>query len=176
MSIQEKMSKTIEALTRQFDTIRTGRANPQLLDRLMVDYYGSLVPLKQVASISVPEPMTLVLSIFDKSAVQDVEKAILSSELGLNPQTEGGTIILRIPPLTNDRRQELIKVSGKYAEDAKVALRNIRRDEIDAVKAEDGLSEDDVKKEQDGIQKATDSFSKKIDELLKEKETEILTV
>ena len=176
MSIQDKMTKTIEALTRQFDTIRTGRANPQLLDRLMVDYYGSSVPLKQVASISVPEPMTLVLSIFDKSAVQDVEKAILSSELGLNPQTEGGTIILRIPPLTNDRRQELIKVSGKYAEDAKVALRNIRRDEIDAVKAEDGLSEDDVKKEQDDIQKATDSFSKKIDELLKEKETEILTV
>ncbi len=171
---REKMEKTLEALRKQLGTVRTGRANPDLLSRVHVDYYGSQVPLKQVASITVPESTVLALSVFDKNAVQSVEKAILSAGLNLNPQVDGTTVRIRLPELTEDRRKELVKVVKKYAEDAKVAIRNIRRDLLDELKKNKDVSEDDIKHKQTDIQKTTDHYIEKADAAAVEKEKEIL--
>ena len=177
--LQDRLNKTIESTSSNLGTIRTGRANPEILSRLQVSYYGSMVPLQQVASVSVGDPTMLQLNVFDKTVVQEVEKAIQKSELGLNPQVDGTLIRLRLPELTEERRIELTKVVKKYVEDGKVAARNIRRDYIDKVKKEekDGdLTEDDVKRFQDDIQKIVDASIAKLDSMNAEKEKELLKV
>lgn len=175
----KKMEKTFENLNSQLRGIRTSRATPDLLNPLQVDYYGSMVPINQVASVSVPESRLLLINVFDKGAVQAVEKAIQSSELGLTPQTEGTMIRLRLPDLTEERRKEIVKHVRKLSEESKVAIRNIRRDAIDEIKAmekKNELTEDDVKREQLDIQNTTDMFIQKIETSLKSKEKEILTI
>lgn len=177
--IKERMQKTVDASRAQLKTIRTGRANPDLLSKIQVDYYGSTVPLNQVASVTAPEPMLLQLSIFDRSAVQAVEKAIQISDLNLTPNTDGNVIRLRIPELTEDRRRDLVKIVKRVVEESKVALRNIRRDEIDALKAmqkDNEISEDDFKREQEDVQKITDDFVSALDKMGQSKESEIMTV
>lgn len=173
--IKERLSKAIEATKRNFQTIRTGRANPEILSRVQVDYYGSYVPLKQVCSITVPDHSTLLLTVFDKGSVKPVEKAIQTSDLGFNPQVDGTSIYLRIPPLTEERRKDLIKTVKKQGEEGKVAIRNVRRDYLDHLK-KDELTEDQLKKEHDQAQKETDQAIREIDELIKHKEKEIMTI
>jgi len=176
---KEKMQKATEAVGHQLATLRTGRANPDLLGRLVVEYYGTQVPIQQVCSVSVPEHHTLMLNVFDKSAVKEIEKAILTSDLGLNPQVDGLVIRLRLPDLTQDRRKELVKLVKKFGEDGKIAIRNIRRTYLDDLKAKEkshDISEDELKRFQDLVQKDTDHFSHQIDQLLTAKEQEILTV
>lgn len=171
------MNKAIEIMENNFSSIRTGRANPHILDRITVEYYGTNVPLKQVASISVPDPKMIALQVFDKNAVAEVEKSILKSDLGITPQTDGTVVRLRFPDLTEERRKELIKMIKKMAEDGKIAIRNIRRDAIEQVKKnKEHTSEDDIKKEQEEIQKITNDFMKKIDSLLDEKEKELMKI
>ena len=131
---QEKMDKTINALLNEYSAIRAGRANPAVLDRLMVEYYGAPTPINQVAAVSVPEPRTILIAPWDKSCLRDIEKAILTSDLGLNPQNDGSTLRLNFPPLTEERRKELVKGVYKYAEDSKVAIRSIRRDSLEKLK------------------------------------------
>ncbi|HIK19312.1 MAG TPA: ribosome recycling factor [Leptolyngbyaceae cyanobacterium M33_DOE_097] len=177
--VEESMSKSVEATQRAFNTIRTGRANPSLLDKVTVEYYGSPTPLKSLASISTPDASTIAIQPFDKGSLNLVEKAISMSDLGLTPNNDGTTIRLNIPPLTNDRRKELVKLASKYAEEGKVAIRNIRRDAVDSVrKQEKGgeLSEDQAKDLQDDIQKLTDKYTAKVEELLSDKEKDIMTV
>ena len=178
-SYSSKMQKTVESFKGQLGTIRTGRANPDILSRIQVDYYGSMVPIKQVANITVPESMTLLLNVFDRSAVKSVEKAILTSDLGLNPQTDGSSIRLRFPDLTQERRKDLVKIVKKESEEAKISLRNIRRDAVDSVKSDEKakhLAEDASKRAQEDIQKQTDHFIKLIDQITQEKESEIMTL
>ena len=173
--LEEKLNRTIESTKTKLSSIRTGRANPDLLSRILVDYYGSSVPLQQVANVSVIEGNTFVLNIFDQGAVQSVEKAILQSDLGLNPQTDGAVIRLRLPDLTEERRKELTKLVKQQCEEGKIALRNIRREYLDKIK-QDNLSEDELKSQQDGAQKTIDKFTQQIDSLSSEKEQEILTI
>jgi len=171
------MKKSVAAAVQSFNTIRTGRANPALLDRLSIEYYGAETPLKQIASISTPDASTIVVTPFDKGAVQAIEKAIQMSDLGLNPNNDGKIIRLSIPPLTTERRKELAKQCSKLAEQGKVALRNVRRDAIDGVKKKEksgDLSKDLAKDEEDKIQKLTDKYIKEIDKLLADKEKEIM--
>jgi ribosome recycling factor len=178
-SLSERMGKTIESTKKHFATIRTGRANPDILSFVQVEYYGTKVPLQQLASISVPENTMLVLNVFDKSAVKDIERAIMVSDLNLNPQTDGSIIRLRFPELTEERRKEFVKLVKKQAEEGKVAIRNIRRDEIEELKKMEKnkeISEDDLKSEQEEVQKQTDKYSKRIDEIANEKEEEILKI
>lgn len=177
--VESQMRKTIEATQRSFNTIRTGRANPALLDRITVEYYGTETPLKQLANISVPDASTIMIQPYDKSSLSSIERSISMSDIGLTPNNDGSVVRLNIPPLTNERRQELVKVAAKYAEEGKVALRNIRRDAVDSVRKEEkasDISEDESRDLQDEIQKVTDKYVNKIDELLKEKETDIMTV
>jgi len=177
--LEARMEKTVANTRSQLASIRTGRANPDLLSKILVDYYGSKVPINQVGTISVPESMQLLINVFDAGAVQHVERAIATSDLGLNPQTEGNLIRLNLPELTEERRKDLAKVVRKEAEEGKVALRNIRREFIDKVKAQEKdkeISEDDSKKFNDDIQKVTDKFTSVIDELTKEKEADLLSV
>ncbi|HIK54529.1 MAG TPA: ribosome recycling factor [Synechococcales cyanobacterium M55_K2018_004] len=177
--VEANMQKTIESTQRSFNTIRTGRANASLLDRVMVDYYGSPTPLKSLAGISTPDSSTILIQPYDRNTLNIIEKAILTSDVGLTPNNDGAVIRLNIPPLTSDRRKELVKVAAKYAEEGKVAIRNIRRDAVESVrKQEKGgeISEDEAKDLQDSIQKLTDKYVSKIDALLKEKETDITTV
>lgn len=177
--LEDRMKKTVANTKSQLTSIRTGRANPDLLSKIVVDYYGSKVPLNQVGSISVPENMQLLINVFDFNAVQAVERAISTSDLGLNPQTDGNLIRLRLPELTEERRKELVKVVRRECEEGKVALRNIRRDFIDKAKLQEKdkeISEDDAKKLTDNIQKVTDSYISKIDELSKQKEEDLLSV
>ena len=174
-----KMTKTIDALHQYLASIRTGRANPEILSRIQVEYYGSMVPIKQVANITVPDNMTLMLTVFDRSAIKALEKAIQSSDLGLNPQTDGASIRLRFPDLTQERRKDLVKLIRKQAEESKIALRNIRRDALDFLKTQEktkAITEDDCKKHQEDLQKITDSFSKLIDQTIDKKESEIMTL
>lgn len=174
---KEKMTKALEVMEHNFASIRTGRANPEILDRITVEYYGSKVPLKQVANISVPDPKMITLQVFDKNAVVEVEKALLRSELGITPQIDGAVVRLRFPDLTEERRKELIKMIKKMAEDSKISTRNIRRDAIDHIKkGNEHISEDEVKKQQDEIQKQTDHFMKEIDRLLAKKEEELMKI
>lgn len=174
--LNERMEKALNAFKNDLKTVRTGRANPQMLDRVMVDYYGSPTPVNQISSIQVQEGRQLVIKPYDKSSLKDIERAILESDLGLNPQNDGTLIRLTIPALTEERRKEFAKQVGKYAENAKVAVRNIRRDANDQIKKLSDYSEDEKKRAQDKVQKATDSFVKKIEEAAAAKEKDILTV
>ena len=174
-----RMEEGIVRTKKAFASVRTGRANPALLDRIVVNYYGTPTPLNQMASVTVPEPRMLVITPWDKSAMKDIEKAILTSDLGLVPNNDGSVIRLAIPPLTEERRKELVRLVRKDAEDHRVAVRNIRRDLNEAAKKleKDGdISEDELRRAQEEIQKLTDRFIEQIDELLKAKEKEIMEV
>lgn len=177
--IERRMDGALEQLRKEFAGLRTGRASANLLEPVVVDAYGTTVPLNQVANISVPEPRLINVQVFDRSTVKAVEKAIRDSGLGLNPQTEGSTIRVPIPELNSERRKELSKVAAKYAEQTRVAVHNVRRDGMDAVKKaqKDGdVSEDEQKVWSDKIQAVTDAHIKKIDDALASKEKEILQV
>ena len=175
----EKMEKAISQLHREFSTVRTGRANPVMLDKVMVEYYGAPTQLKQMAQITVQEGTTLAIAPFDRSALKEIEKALIKAELGVSPNNDGATIRLNFPPLTEEKRKEITKDVKKYGEDAKVAVRNVRRDLTDElkkiVKAEN-LPEDMVKDNQDKIQKLTDKYTGIIDKEVSEKEKEVMTV
>jgi ribosome recycling factor len=178
-SAEEKMKKTLEALKKDFASIRTGRASPSLLDHINVDYYGTVVPLKQLANISVPEPRLLVIQPYDKNSVKDIEKALQKSDLGLPPNSEGGVIRLNMPQPTQERRNELVKIAKKEAENSKVAIRNIRKDFIAEIKTKsesEKWSEDRKKKEEEEIQGLTNKNVAEIDKLLAAKESEILSI
>lgn len=176
---EEKMEKAITQLKREFGTIRTGRANPGILDKVVVDYYGAPTPLRQMSQVSVSEGTTLIITPFDKSIIKDIEKAIIKAELGIAPNSDGVCIRLNFPPLTEERRKEIVKDVKKIGEEAKVAIRNIRRDMTDGLKKvekDEKLPEDDVKDYQDQIQKLTDKYTKIVDSSVSEKEKEVLTV
>ena len=176
---EQRMDKSIESLKHEFASIRTGRASVALLDKIMVDYYGSPTPINQVANISVPEPRMILVAPWDKSMIGAIEKAILQSDLGLNPGNDGTAIRLTIPQLTEERRKEIVKIVHKKAEDATVAVRNIRRDANDVLKKEEKaktITEDDVKDGLDQIQKLTDKKIKQIDDLKAVKEKDVLEV
>jgi len=176
---KRKMEASIDALKKEFSGLRSGRASTGMLDPVMVENYGSMMPLNQVANISTPEPRMLTVTVWDRSMIAAVEKAIRDSGLGLNPQTDGATIRLPIPPMNEERRKELVKVAGKYTEAAKVAVRNIRRDGMETVKKlekDKKISEDDLERFEKDIQKATDEMIVKIDTTLSHKEKEIMEV
>lgn len=176
---EDKMNKSIDSLASEYTTIRAGRANPHVLDKIMVDYYGTPTNLQSVANISVSEARTLVIQPWEASMVKEIEKAILISDLGLTPNNDGKVIRLTFPELTEDRRKELVKDVKKKGEDAKVAIRNIRRDANDSVKKQqkaNEISEDEQKTAENDIQKMTDGFVKKIDEMVETKSKEIMTV
>lgn len=173
------MEQAVQAARRELGSIRTGRANPALLDRITVDYYGTPTPLNQMASVSVPEARLLLVQPWDKSAIKDIEKAILTSELGLTPNSDGTVIRIQIPQLTEERRKDLARIARKEAEDKRVAVRNARRDANETLKRleKDGtVSEDDSRRAQADVQELTDKYIKDIDELLAAKEKEILEV
>ncbi len=177
--ISTKMDKTISVYGADLQSIRAGRANPAILDKIMVDYYGTPTPIPQLGSVSVPEARTLLIQPWDVSAVKEVEKAILKSELGINPNNDGKSIRLSFPPLTEERRKELVKDIHKRAEEAKVAIRSIRRDAIEGFKAQKKageITEDDLKEIEKNIQSLTDEYVKEIDAMLAKKEKEILEV
>ncbi len=176
---ESKMNKCVEATRGDFASIRTGRATPALLDRLHVEAYGSAVPLKQVASISVPDSRTLVVQAFDKNVVGDIRKAIAKSDLGISPNIDGSTIRLVVPPLNEERRKDLVKVVKKKAEDGRIAVRNVRHKAHDDLKDQlkkHEITEDDNKRMQDQLQKLTDRFVKEIDTLVATKEKDIMEV
>jgi ribosome recycling factor len=174
---EHKMELAIEHVASEFSTVRTGRANPQLLQRITVEYYGSPTPLQQLASISVPEPRLLVVQPFDKSTVGDIEKALHTSDLGLNPSNDGNVIRIAFPPLTEERRKDLIKVVKNMAEEARVAVRNIRRHSKTDMEALHGeISDDDIRRGEDELQKLTDRYVERIDRQLAHKEEELLEV
>ncbi len=176
---QEKMDKTINALLNEYSTIRAGRANPAVLDRIMVEYYGTPTPINQMAAISVPEPRTILIAPWDKNSLRDIEKAILTSDLGLNPQNDGSSLRLNFPPLTEERRKELVKGVYKYAEDSKVAIRSIRRDSLEKLKdmkKKSEITEDDYKNAEKKMQDITDKFCKEIDGIAAKKDKEIMEI
>ncbi|MCI8419884.1 MAG: ribosome recycling factor [Oscillospiraceae bacterium] len=176
---EEKMRKSIESVAADFAAVRAGRANAAVLDRIMVDYYGTPTPIHQIASIGSPDPRTLTIQPWDASAVKLICKAIQESDLGINPQNDGKIIRLAFPQLTEERRKELVKQIAKYAEGGKVAIRNIRRDAVDAFKAQkknSEITEDDLKIAEKDIQKMTDDMCKEVDALLAAKEKELLAV
>lgn len=176
---KKRMGATISNLENDFAKLRTGRASTSLVDELTVEYYGAPTPLNQLASVSVPDARTLTIQPWDKGAFSDVEKAIQKSDLGLNPVNDGKIIRISIPPLTEERRKELVKVAKKYTEDSKVAIRNVRRDLNDQLKKlekDKEISEDDLRKGQDDVQALTDDFVKKCDALLEAKEKEIMEI
>lgn len=176
---EEKMQKSLSNLENEYTAIRAGRANPRILDRIQVDYYGTPSPLQSVANISVPEARLIQIQPWDASLIKDIEKAILSSDLGLTPANDGKVIRLVFPELTEERRKELVKDVKKKGEEAKVAIRNIRRDANDAVKKEakgNEISEDEQKQMEDKIQKLTDQYVSKIDKAIEAKSNEVMTV
>ncbi len=176
---EDRMQKAIEATQRSFNTIRTGRANASILDRVTVEYYNTPTPLKSLASISVPDASTITVQPFDPSSLTLIEKAISLSDIGLTPNNDGKLIRLNVPPLTSERRQEFVKLAAKYAEEGKVSIRNVRRDAIDEVRKQEKsseISEDESRDLQDDIQKMTDKYTAKVDKLLVEKEKDIKTV
>ena len=175
----KKMDKTLVHLAEEFDTVRAGRANPKVLDRITVEYYGQETPLNGVATISSPDARTLVIQPWDASLLKEIQKAILSSELGINPQNDGKLIRLIFPQLTEERRKELTKQVKKYAEDAKVAMRNVRRDGMDYVKKlkkDSQITEDEQKKAEKDLQDMLDKFTKKVDEATAMKEKELMAI
>ncbi|MCB2049779.1 MAG: ribosome recycling factor [Novosphingobium sp.] len=176
--LERRMEGAVESLKSDFSGLRTGRANVTLLDPVTVEVYGSQMPLNQVASVSAPEPRMLSVQVWDKSNIQPVEKAIRSAGLGLNPINDGNTIRLPIPDLTEERRKELAKLAGTYAENARIAIRNVRRDGNDALKEDEKkkeISEDDRKRGEEEVQKLTDRMIKSVDEELARKEKDILS-
>ncbi len=176
---EEKMEKAVSQMKREFASIRSGRANPLILDKVMVDYYGVPTQLRQMSQVTVSEGTTLVISPFDKSTIKDIEKAIIKAELGITPNNDGVCIRLNFPPLTEERRKETAKEVKKLGEDAKVVVRNARRDMVDDLKKlekSENLPEDVVKDNQDKIQKQTDKYTGIIDSLVSEKEKEVMTV
>ena len=174
--IQEKMEKSVESLRANLNTLRTGRANAALLDNLYCDYYGEKMLVNQIAAVKVPEPRQLLIMPYDTNDIKSIVAAINSSEIGINPVVDGKQIRLIIPALTEDRRKELSKKAKSYGEECKVAVRNIRRDAMEKVKRDESYTEDTLKKEEESIQKLTDQFVKKVDEVIKEKETEIMSI
>lgn len=178
-SAEDRMGKSVVALEEEFAGLRTGRASAAMFDKLRVDYYGNPTPINQVASISVPEPRLVVIQPWDKGSLGDIERAILSSELSLNPSNDGKVIRISIPPLTEERRKEIVKVAKNMAEQSRVSVRNIRRDANDELKKleKDGeISEDDLKRGEEQIQKLTDRFVEQINAILQTKESEILEI
>ena len=176
---EDKMNKTVDVVVSDFASVRAGRANASVLDKIAVDYYGTPSPINQVASISSPDPRSLMIQPWDKSLLKAIEKAIQASDLGINPQNDGQVIRLAFPQLTEERRKELTKQVRKYAEDGKVAVRNIRRDAMDKLKAAEKaneLTEDDRKLGEKDLQDLTDRFCKKLDELCEKKEKELMAV
>ncbi len=174
-----KMSKTVTALKTEYGAIRAGRANPQILDKISVDYYGTPTPINQLASIAVAEARVLTIQPWDKSCLRDIEKAIQTSDIGINPQNDGSVIRLTFPPLTEDRRKDLVKDIQKIAENSKVAIRSIRRDcleKLKTMKKNSEITEDDLKDGEKEIQKITDSFIKEIDEISDAKQKEIMAI
>ncbi|MDD8048835.1 MAG: ribosome recycling factor [Thomasclavelia sp.] len=172
---KKRMEKAIESFNRELANVRTGRANPNMLDNVLVNYYDTPTPINQVAGVSVVEGRQLVIKPYDKNTLKDIEHAINEANIGLNPQNEGEIIRIMVPPLTEERRKEFAKDIGKYAENAKIAIRNIRRDANDEIKKAD-VSEDEVKSGEEQVQKITDKYVKEVDERAKEKETDIMTV
>jgi len=176
---RERMRKSIDAFESNLATVRTGRANPAVLGRVVVEYYGSPTPLAQVANVSTPDPRTLLITPFDKSVAKGIEKAILEADLGFNPSNQGDSIFITVPPLNDERRRELVKSVHQLAEEARVAVRNIRRDALADLRSEQkegALSEDDLRRAEADVQKVTDEFITKIDARVKAKETDILAV
>ena len=175
---ESKMQKTISVLTSDLTTLKAGRANPKMLDRIQVEYYGSMCPLNQVANISAPEPRVLMITPWEKPVLKDIERAILKSDLGLNPSNDGTVIRLVVPELTEETRKDLVKTVKKTGEESKVAIRSIRRDANDKIKAlkKDDVSEDEIKKGESDVQKVTDTYVKKVDEMIEEKEKEIMSI
>jgi ribosome recycling factor len=179
MDLEASMRKSVESTQRTFNTIRTGRANPSLLDKIVVEYYGAETALKALATISTPDSQTIQIQPFDASSIHLIEKAIGMSDLGLTPNNDGKAIRINVPPLTEDRRKEFCKLAAKYAEEGKVALRNIRRDGIDKIKKlekEGDYSEDQSRDAQEKVQKLTDRFISELEKHLADKETDILKV
>jgi ribosome recycling factor len=177
--VKRRMQGAINAFKNDLGSLRTGRASPNLLDPIQIDAYGSMMPITQVATINVPEPRLLSVQVWDRGMVAAVEKAIRESDLGLNPQTEGQVIRLRIPEMTEQRRKEMVKVAHKYAEEARIAVRHVRRDGLDLLKKlekDSAISEDDGKRHADQVQKATDQFVAEIETILGAKEKEIMHV
>jgi ribosome recycling factor len=175
----EKMDGQLEHLRHEFSGLRTGRASVALLDQVKVDYYGTLTPLKQVATLATPESRLITVQPFDRNLMKDIEKAILASDLGLTPSNDGKVIRLPIPPLTEERRKDLVKIAKRQAEEVRVHIRNIRRDILEEIKKyqkEAKQTEDDAKKSHDEIQKVTDTYILKVDEILKKKEAEITEI
>ena len=176
---EEKMEKAIGQMKREFASVRTGRANPAVLDKVLVEYYGVPTQLRQMSQVTVSEGTTLVITPFDKTIIKEIEKALIKAELGVAPNNDGTCIRLNFPPLTEERRRETAKDVKKYGEDAKVAIRNVRRDMVDDLKKiekEENLPEDLVKSTQDDIQKLTDKYVGIVDSLVSEKEKEVMTV
>jgi len=174
-SARDRMHKSVDSTRHEFTSLRTGRANPALLDRVVVNYYGTPTPLKQLAQIGAPEPRMLTVTPFDKSSMKDIEKAISDAELGFNPSNDGNMIRLPVPELTEDRRKDMVKLARKMAEEGRIAVRNVRRDSITDLKNGDA-TEDDVRRGETDIQKVTDEHIALIDEALKGKEAEIMEV
>ncbi|BBD08629.1 ribosome recycling factor [Desulfovibrio ferrophilus] len=176
---RERMNKALANLDREFTKLRTGRASASLVEDIMVDYYGTPTPLKQIASISIPESRSLTIQPWDRGAFASIEKAIMKSDLGLTPVNDGKLIRINIPPLTEERRKELAKLAKKYTEDCRIGMRNVRRDANDMLKAmqkDKDITEDELHKGQDDVQKVTDAMIKKADEVLEAKEIEIMEI
>lgn len=176
---QQRMEKSVESLKNQMAKVRTGRAHPSLLDSITVSYYGADTPLNQVGNVTTEDSRTLAVTVFDRSMIQAVEKAIMSSDLGLNPMSAGAVIRIPLPPLTEERRKDLIKVVRGEAENGRIAIRNIRRDansDFKSLLKEKEISEDEARQAEDEVQKLTDTYVKKVDELLKAKEAELLEI
>lgn len=175
----EKMKKSISVLKSDLSTLKAGRANPTMLDRIEVEYYGSMMPINQVANVSAPEPRVLMITPWEKSTLKDIEKAILKSDLGINPSNDGSVIRLIVPELTEETRKNLVKTVKKYGEDTKIAIRSVRRDSNDKIKAlkkDADLSEDEIKKSEEQIQKITDGYVKEVDKIVEAKEKEIMAI
>jgi len=176
---KEKMEKCLDALNRDYKAVRAGRANPAILDRVTVDYYGTPTPINQMAAISVPEPRMLMIQPWDASTLKDIEKAINTAEIGINPSNDGKVIRLAFPALTEERRKELVKDISKRGEEAKVAVRNVRRDAMDDIKKlkkNNEITEDDQKDGEKKLQDITDNYIKQVEEMVKKKEDEVLSI
>ena len=171
---RERMSKAIESLENNLSVLRTGRANPGILKKVLVDYYGSTVPIDQVASITTPDARTLVITPWDRGALAPIERAIRDSDLGLNPNNKGDTIFISLPMLTEERRRDLVKNAKNYSEDARVAIRNIRKQTLDEVKKVEGIGDDEIKRGEADVQKITDEYVARVDSTFQKKEQEIL--
>lgn len=169
-----RMQKAIEALENSLSVLRTGRANPGILKKIVVEYYGSTVPLEQVASVTTPDARTLLVTPWDRGALGPIERAIRDSDLGLNPNNKGEAVFITLPVLTEERRKDLVKTARGYAEDGKVAVRNVRKAALEEIKKQEGVGEDEIKRSETEVQKLTDEFVKKVDEVLQRKEQDIL--